>query len=150
PVLVDEADGVDFRADDVAIGFAPFLAEAEGSDVVDIGPRGPAFSEVALANCQKADAAELLWRRSAIGGAPVLHAVDDGIIIRAGARVAAEIDVMHEAAGRVILRAVGEVVAPVDGPEVAGMDHPAAPRAVAQKGQQETALARFLFERMVE
>ena len=141
---------MDFRTDDVAVGFAPFLAEAEAGDVVDIGARGPALAEIALAHRQQAEAAEFLRRSARVRHALVLHAGDDHIVVRAGLRLAAEIDVMHEAARRVVLRAIGEVVAAVDRPEITGMHHPAAPRAVPHQRQQEAALARLLLERVVE
>jgi len=42
-----------------------------------------------------------------------------------------------------VLLPVGDIVAAVDGPEVARMGHPAATRTVSQHRDQETALARF-------
>ena len=88
-------------------------------DVVDVGPRRPALAEIALAHRQQADAAELLRRSARVRRAAVLHAVEDDVVIRAGARLAAEIDVMHQAARGVVLPAVGQIVAAVDRPEVA-------------------------------
>ena len=150
PVLVDEADGMDFRADDVAVGFAPLLAEAERRDVVDVGARGPAVAEIALAHGQQAHAAKLLRRIAGVRHALILHAGHNDVVIGAGAGLAAKIDVVHEASGSVVLRAVGEVVAAVDGPEVAAVHHPAAARTVSHEGKKKAAVARLFFERVVK
>src|SRR5450755_3414929 len=141
---------MNLRADSFIEGLGPVLPETEGRDVVDVGARRPAVAQVRLADQGKAQPAELLRRIAAVGRAAVLHAVHNGIVIRARARLAAEIDVMRVAARSIVQKAVGKVVTAVNGPEIAHADREPAARAGNESRHQETALARFFLQGMVE
>src|ERR1019366_5174060 len=150
PVFVEEAHRMDLRSDGLIEGLCPLLAEAEGSDIVDGAARGPAVAQIRLSRHIQAGAAVLLRGVAAVGRAAVLHSVQNGVEIGAGARIAAEIHVMREPPRRVILNQVSQIVTAFDGPEVTDPQHESALRAVSDIGCEETALARLPFERMVE
>ena len=146
PVLGEGADRVDFRADHFGVRFRPLLPEIERGDVVGVPAGGPAVSQVGLADDVEAQAAVGRRVGPAAGHAAVLHAVQDGIEIRAGLGLAAEIHVMGEGVGGEVLESIGEVVAAVDGPIISQPDHEAALGVGRDIGKEKAAAARLLIE----
>jgi len=135
---------MDLRADGLVEGLRPLLAEPEGSDVVDGAPRIQPSPKSDFTRHVEAGAAVFLRGIPAVGRAPVLDAVQNGVEIGALRGLAAEIHVMRETPGSVVLNQVGQIVAAFDGPEVTDPQHESALRAVSDVGRQETALARLL------
>src|SRR5437764_14281857 len=111
---------MDFGADDLVDGLRPVLAEGVAADVVHLGEGVPTVAQVGPADEVNVVAAVLLVRG---GVAAVLDAVQDEIVVGADTRLAAKIYVVAEGVGVVILKAIGNVVAAIDSPEVSGPHH---------------------------
>src|SRR6266478_4601167 len=81
---------------------------------------------------------------------PVADAIDQYIKRASLVRVAAKVNVVGEARLGVITCPVSEVVAPVDGPVIAGANFLATGRAVAKVRDEESTLTRLFFKGLIK
>src|SRR5579864_4770503 len=80
----------------------------------------------------------------------VFESVQEKIEAGAGVHVAAKIQMMVDSCFAEILGAVGEIVAAVDGPEVAESDDRPAGGTAADVGDEESAFTRLFFKGLVK
>src|SRR4029077_7063283 len=105
--------------------------------------RRPAVAELGPGRARDAGAGSLGG-----GGRPaVVDAERNDVEVRFLCRLAADVEVLPEAARRVVRENVGQVVAAINGPVVSGAEEVSELRTVAGLGAQDAALARFFLER---
>src|SRR5262249_61996983 len=75
---------------------------------------------------------------------PILHTEQNSVKVGSGARFAAKLHVVGQAAGREVLQFVSRVIAAIDSPEVAHPKRNSAPRAIGDMGSQKSAAPRDL------
>src|SRR5713101_6540826 len=131
-------------------GFRKRLPEFKRAEIVDIGPREKTAPYVGAARHIKIESAFLPALAVAQVQPTVVHAVKHRIEIRPGARLATKIDVMSKASLRKILHAIREIVAAINGPEVAHADHFSPTGAVPDIRREEPRPPGSFFQRLVK
>src|SRR5260370_14745830 len=150
PLLGDEADRMHCGKNGLIESLAERLPEQQRAQVIQLAAGDESVAQIRLPLQQDGKPALLDARTVRLQETPILDPEQDRIEVASGAGLAAKLSMMPVTARRVVLKAVKQVIAAIDRPEVSDAESRSQPGAISHVGRQKAAVPGNLGQGFIE